>query len=124
MADDITWALREVGERIRAAAALFSGWSERIPASGHVEDDSAGRGVRIVFGGPPAPHAITFEAPHAPFWKHPVFARGPRPDWNWAPQIPPRRFLLPATEANENDLPEVFAQLVDKWALEFGWRNG
>jgi hypothetical protein len=117
---DLQAALRRGGLAIMRAAQLFAGWSERIPGSGHVDDSVDGE-VRVVFGGPPAPHAITFEAPHAPYWKHPVFARGPRSSWWWVPQIPPRRFLLPAANVKGDAALEEIAKVVDKWALEFGF---
>jgi hypothetical protein len=120
---DLMARLREGAEAIRRAAALFAGWSERIPATGHVDNGFGPDEVRVVFGGPAAPHAITFEAPHAPYWKHPVFARGPRSSWWWVAQIPPRRFLLPAVDAYADEAVHKLAQVVDDWALEFGFHH-
>jgi hypothetical protein len=118
---DIMAALRRGALIILRAAQVFSGWSERIPGSGHLAPGFASDEIRVVFGGPPAPHAITFEAPHAPYWHHPVFARGPRESWRWVAQIPPRRFLLPAVNAYGNTVGDEVAKVVDKWALEFGF---
>lgn len=121
MADaDLARRMKEGAEIIAAAARLYSGWSERIPASIHTmtaADDTQ----LIIAGGPPAPHAITFEAPNAAFWKHPVFATGPRETWTWTPQIPPRRFLKPAAENEFGRAFRVVAQVVDDWAKFAGF---
>lgn len=114
--------LIQAGEVIADLARRLSSWSERIPASIHTIS-GGGEVVLIVAGGPAAPHAITFEAPGAAYWKHPVFGRGPRKDWHWAVQYP-RRFLLYAAENGADKAVEVYAKVVDDWAEELGFTNG
>jgi hypothetical protein len=111
--------LVQAGEVIADLARKNSAWSERIPASVHTVA-GGGEVVLIVAGGAAAPHAITFEAPNAPYWKHPVFGHGPREDWHWAKQDP-RRFLLPAAEDGADKAVEVYAKVVDRWAEELGF---
>ena len=113
--------LKEAGELVAAAARLYSGWSHRIPGSIHTVMAPAIDTCYVVAGGPGAPHAITFEAPNAPWWKHPVFATGPRETWHWVAQIPPRRFLLPAAENELDGVARVVAQVVDDWAKFAGF---
>jgi hypothetical protein len=124
MDPDLMRRMWEGCQMIAAAARLYSGWSHRIPASIHVEAGGGGVAgdVLIIAGGPPAPHAITFEAPNAPWWKHPVFGHGPRESWHWVAQIPPRRFLKPAAENEFDGAVRVVAQVIDDWAKFAGFK--
>lgn len=113
--------LREGAEVIADGARRRSAWSTRIPASGRTI--TAGGTVLIVFGGPRAPHAITFEAPNAANWRHPVYGRGPdRRRWRWVAQIPPRRFLLPAATEDAGNAARVVAKVVDDWGAQLGYK--
>ena len=113
--------LLEAAEVIADGGRRRSAWSDRIPLSVH----TVSRGqfdVLIVAGGERAPHAITFEAPNAPFWKHPVFGHGPRKTWHWVAQDP-RRFLLPAAVEDSDRAVVIIAKQVDDWAAELGFRG-
>ena len=113
--------LQQAGEVIAARARELSSWSERIPGSIRTIS-RGGDEVLIAAGGPAAPYAITFEAPHAANWRHPVFARGPdRSKWVWRPQIPPRRFLLPAANEEFGPAAKIVFQVVNDWAKMLGW---
>jgi hypothetical protein len=121
MADaDLMARMRQGAEVIADGARRRSAWSQRIPGSVHTVSASADE-VLIVAGGAAAPHAITFEAPGAAFWKHPVFGAGPRSTWHWVKQDP-RRFLLPAAEEDGDLAVSVVAKVVDDWAAEAGFR--
>lgn len=115
MADRLT----EAAEVIADGARRRSAWSTRIPASVHTVS-AGGDTILIVAGGEMAPHAITFEAPGAPYWKHPVWGHGPRETWHWAKQDP-RRFLLPAALEDGDRMLRVLAKEVDDWAHELGF---
>ena len=115
--------LIQAGEIIADSARRLSSWSERIPASIHTITSEGSDTVLIVAGGEMAPHAITFEAPHAPWWKHPVFGRGPRETWHWVAQIPPRRFLLPAAQEHSEGAAYVISKVIDDWAWDLGFRD-
>jgi hypothetical protein len=117
---DVLTRLREAGRVIQASAARRASWSERIPATGRVDAVSTRR-VIISFGGRGAPYAITFEAPNAPNWRHPVFATGPRDTWEWVAQIPPRRFLLPAATDEADRAAQIVAQAIPDYARLLGW---
>lgn len=112
--------LIQAAEVIADGARRRSSWSTRIPASVHTVA-GAGETALIVAGGERAPHAITFEAPGAPYWKHPVYGHGPRKDWHWAAQVPPRRFLLPAAVEECDRAVRVYAEIVDDWAEKAGF---
>jgi hypothetical protein len=114
--DDVTAALRDFGEVIRAGAARRSAWSERIPASGRVESVRAGE-VLVVFGGPSAPNAYPFEVKGV---RHPVFATGPRDTWTWVPNDW-RPFLAPAAQEDSDAALFEFARVVDKWGHDLGF---
>ena len=111
--------LIQAGEVIADGARRRSAWSERIPASIHTITADESDTVLIVAGGPEAPHAITFEAPNAPYWKHPVFATGPRDTWHWVKQDP-RRFLKPAAEEDSGHAVRVLSKVINDWASELG----
>lgn len=115
--------LQDAAEIVADAARRNSSWSERIPASVRTITVS-GTEVLVAAGGERAPHAITFEAPNARYWRHPLWARGPRETWDWWPQIPPRRFLLPAANGSVNRVARVFYQAVGDWAKMAGFRPG
>jgi hypothetical protein len=121
MADPVLTArMQEAAEVIADSARRKSSWSERIPASVHTLTAPGADTVLIVAGGAPAPHAITFEAPNASYWKHPVFGRGPRETWHWVKQDP-RRFLKPAAEEEAGHSVRVVAQAVNDWAKFLGY---
>lgn len=111
--------MQQGAEVIADGARRRSAWSERIPASVHTV--TGVNEVLIVAGGPAAPHAITFEAPDAPNWRHPVFGHGPRKTWHWVAQDP-RRFLKPAAEEDGGLAMRVVAKVVNDWAAEAGFR--
>jgi hypothetical protein len=122
---DVMDALTEAGNRIRDGAAALSGWSERIPESGRVESLRDGE-VMVIFGNREAPHAYSFEVRGV---RHPVFARGPRPTWNWVPNGSKaagftdgwRPFLAPAAELYSDEALFAFARVIDKWGAELGF---
>lgn len=112
--------LRAAAQVIAEEAKLESSWSSRIPGSIVVR--GAGANVRIVAGGPRAPHAITFEAPEGTPRRHPVFARGTdRTKWVWVAQTP-RPYLRTAGERKGEEALEKFARIIDRWADRAGFK--
>lgn len=118
--------LTGAGEIVAVAARANASWSERIPGSIHVV--TTGSGVQVKAGGPPAPHAVTFEGRvDGGNRRHPVFATGPRgerngskPHWTWAEQQA-RPFLAPALEANIDAAAERVADAIAAAFNSNGW---
>lgn len=113
--------LQDAAEVIADRARELSSWSEMIPRTIHTETMHGVDGVKVVAGGVMAPYAITFEAPDAKNWRHPVFATGPRDTWDWVAQEP-RRFLKPAAEEELGDAAKVLSGVVDDWLIPRGFR--
>jgi hypothetical protein len=117
----------EMGRDLRAAAGVIAdeakieaSWSRRIPGSIVVR--GAGPNVRIVAGGPRAPHAITFEAPEGTPRRHPVYARGKdRTRWTWVAQTP-RPYLRTAADRKGEEALDRFARIIDRWADRAGFK--
>lgn len=118
MTDQMIKRLKEAGEIIAEECRMISdGFSKRIPMSLHVKSDH--KSVYILGGGPTAPNAYPFDPPSNPPVWHPVFARGPRAHWHWAPQ-PYRPFLEEGAERAGDRAAEAFANIIDDWAKEIG----
>lgn len=118
----LTGRFREVAKPIAEAAKVFAKWSRRIPRS--IRITGTGANIKIVAGGRRAPHAITFEAPEGHPRRHPVYAKGPRSEWTWAPQTP-RRFLRPAADDEHLDAAaEAYGEILDDVTRSFGFRPG
>lgn len=105
-------AMLKAGNIVAEQARENAGWSSRIPGSIRVSVTTKGVAVRA--GGAAAPHAVTFEGnAQGGARRHPVFARGPRPGWTWAPQNPPRPYLLPALNSNLDNIASTLADGID-----------
>ena len=115
--------LREAAEIVAEDARIRSArWSRRVPLS--VRLQGGARSVTIVAGGPQAPQAYTMEGTRTgrPI-AHPVYGRHDRPrsKWTWVKQ-PPRPFLLEAVTAKSTEMTLAFAQVIEDWAKEKGFR--
>lgn len=114
--------LKKSGEIVAASARSKSSWSARIPGSIRVVVQPKGVAVRA--GGKTAPHAITFEGKNnGEARRHPVFARGDRSDWTWAPQDP-RPFLKPALASNLDKVVQVVGDELEVAFLQNGFTRG
>lgn len=117
----LTARLRSAAEIVARDARARSGrWSRRVPGS--VRLQGGRRSVTIVAGGPAAPQAYTMEgrksgAPIA----HPVYGDGPRDTWTWVKQVP-RPFLKEAIDSQQDRMLAEFANVIDDWAHEKGFR--
>ena len=114
--------LRDACKPVVDAARLSSArWSRRVPAS--VRLGGGASSVQIVAGGQRAPQAYTMEgtASGAPI-AHPVYARGlDRRKWTWVRQTP-RPFLREAIDSQIDVMVDKFAQVVDDWAHQAGYK--
>lgn len=113
--------LREAAQIVADDAKRRSAmWSRRVPLS--VRLQGGARSVTIVAGGRAAPQAYTMEGTNTgrPI-AHPVYGHGPRSDWTWVKQ-PPRPFLREAVDAKSDEMTLAFAQVIDDWAKERGFR--
>jgi hypothetical protein len=114
--------LRAACAPVTDAAKLSSArWSRRVPAS--VRLGGGANHVQIVAGGQRAPQAYTMEgtATGLPI-AHPVYARGlNRREWTWVKQTP-RPFMREAIDANIDLMVSRFADVVDDWAKQAGYR--
>jgi hypothetical protein len=131
--------LRAACKPVTDAAKLSSSrWSRRVPASVRLGGGAAH--VQIVAGGQRAPQAYTMEgtATGLPI-AHPVYGHGPRkrgtlvtgphgggqhyvpPGWTWVKQQP-RPFLREAIDANLDLMVSRFADVVDDWARQAGYK--
>jgi hypothetical protein len=114
--------LRAACKPVTDAAKLSSSrWSRRVPAS--VRLGGGANHVQIVAGGQRAPQAYTFEgtASGAPI-AHPVYAHGlDRTKWTWVKQTP-RPFLREAIDANIDQMVGKFADVVEDWAHQAGYK--
>jgi hypothetical protein len=119
LADRLRKAAQPVDDYARLSSAR---WSRRVPASVRLQGGSSR--ITVAAGGNAAPQARVMEgrASGAPGW-HPVYARGPRSKWTWAPQIPVRPFLREAVDAKQDEVVRIFAGIVDDWAKQMGYRN-
>lgn len=105
-------ALTKAGNIVAEQARENASWSGRI--SGSIKTSVTTKGVSVRAGGAGAPHAVTFEGNvNGGARRHPVFARGPRSNWTWVAQDPPRPFLLPALEANLNAVDQCLGDGID-----------
>lgn len=119
----LTKRLRQAAQIVADDAKLRSGrWSRRVPLS--VRLQGGARSVTIVAGGQDAPQAYTMEGKNsgAPI-AHPVFGRSDelRTDWTWVKQIP-RPFLREAIDAKSDEMLDAFAQVIDDWSHDRGFR--
>jgi hypothetical protein len=114
--------LRAACQPVTDAAKLSSSrWSRRVPLS--VRLGGGATHVQIVAGGQRAPQAYTMEgtASGAPI-AHPVYARGlDRKKWTWVRQTP-RPFLREAIDANIDQMVGKFAEVVNDWAHQAGYK--
>ena len=119
MADaDLMAALHDFAEVIRKGAMFLSGWSERIPESGRVEQVRDNE-VLVIFGNNEAPHAYSYEVQGV---RHPVFGTGPRSTWHWVLNDW-RPFLAPAAEQYSDEALFEIAKVIDKWGNELGYKG-
>ena len=112
---DLGRRLREAAEVIAEQARVNAGWSARIPPS--IKVSGGAGGVSIITGAPPAyPNEI-------PGVRHPVFGgRGTRrPHAPWVTNQH-RPFLGPAADERIDEAAEKFAQVIDDWCKETGFR--
>jgi hypothetical protein len=113
--DDLGRRLREAAEVIATQARENAAWSARIPPSIKVSGGSGG--VSIMSDAPPAyPNEV-------PGVRHPVFG-GPgtaRPKAPWVTNQH-RPFLAPAADERIDEAGEKFAQVIDDWCKERGYK--
>jgi hypothetical protein len=129
-----------LANRLRKAAQVVaddaklraSRWSRRVPLSIRMQGGASR--ITIAAGGQRAPQAYTMEgrADGRPI-AHPVYGRGPRvrgpltggrydpPGWTWEKQVP-RPFLREAIDAKQDEMTRVFADVVDDWAHDLGYK--
>ena len=114
--DDLGRRLREAAQVIAdQAKANAAGWSARVPESIHISGGASG--VSILSGAPPSyPNEIAGV-------RHPVFGgRGTRrPKAPWV-RNQHRPFLAPAADEKIDEAAEKFAQVIDDWAHDRGYK--
>ncbi len=113
--DDLGRRLVEAAEVIAEQARENAHWSARIPPSIKVSGGSGG--VSIMSGAPPAyPNEVDGV-------RHPVFGgrgtRRPKAPWVTNQHRP---FLAPAADERIDEAAEKFAQVIDDWAKERGYK--
>jgi len=106
----------DLGRRLREAAQVIAeqakvnagGWSARIPPS--IKVGGGAGGVVISSGAPPAyPNEVAGV-------RHPTFGHDP---WKTNKHRP---FLAPAADQRIDEAAEKFAQVIDDWAEEHGYK--
>jgi len=118
LAERLRKAAQPIADDARRRAAR---WSVRVPLSVRLQGGASR--ITIAAGGPRAPQALTMEGyPSGRPRSHPVYARGPRKDWTWAPQIPVRPFLADAVDAKAGEMVKILAGVVDDWAKQLGYK--
>lgn len=121
MDEDEIKRLKEAGEIVaRAAGAIASRFSRRIPASMGVSGDEDGIYVRA--GGEEAPNAYPFDPPDNPPVYHPLYARigSKRYRHKWYAQ-PYRPFMEEGADASASQAAEAFAEVINDWAKSRGF---
>ena len=114
--DDLGRRLREAAQVIAdQAKANAAGWSARVPESIHISGGASG--VSILSGAPPSyPNEIAGV-------RHPVFGgrgtRRPKAPWVTNQHRP---FLAPAADEKIDEAAEKFAQVIDDWAHDRGYK--
>jgi hypothetical protein len=89
-------ALRKAAEPLAVEVRQrYSAYSTRLPRAVRIKVKGGGRVVLIEVGGTrTTPHARTVEGlPSGGPARHPVFAKGPRSEWTWVAQTPPRQIV-------------------------------
>jgi hypothetical protein len=110
--------LKQAAQIVADAVKQVSGrFSRRIPLTVSVKANE--RGIYIEAGGPVAPNAYPFDPPNNPPVWHPVYGRGPRRSWHWAPQ-PYRPFLEEAAEISIDQAAIAFSMVIDDWCKQVG----
>jgi hypothetical protein len=95
-------ALRKAADPIaNEVRQRYSQFSRRIPRAVRIKVRQGGRVVVIEVGGTPTTmHARTVEGlPSGGPARHPVFAKGPRSEWAWVAQTPPRQVVAKVVAA-------------------------
>jgi hypothetical protein len=112
--------LREAGEVVAADARNRAGWSSRIPGTVRVRTSFRAdrESVKVVAGGPVAPHARPYEgiSSRGDTFRHPFF--GNRDVWFEQDERP---FLLPAAEAGEAESAQLVRTALDTAAASLGF---
>jgi hypothetical protein len=106
-------ALRKAAEPIaQEVRTRYAAYSTRIPRAVRIKVKAGGRVVLIEVGGTPStPHARTVEGRiNGTPGRHPVFARGPRSEWTWVAQVPPRQIVA-----------KVVAARTDRFVFDVIW---
>lgn len=104
---DLARRLREAAGIIADQARVNAGWSRKIPPS--IKVSGGGAGVSIsTNAGPAYPHEI-------PGVRHPTFGHKP-----WTNQHRP--FLAPAGDEKADAAAGKFAEVIDDWAKENGFK--
>jgi hypothetical protein len=93
------------------AVRLSARWSRQVPA--HITVGVAGNVATITADAPPA-------YPNETGSRHPVYARGPRSEWEWT-KGNYRPFLGPAADAKADAAMARYAKRIDKMARKAGF---
>jgi hypothetical protein len=112
--------LRQAGELVAQEARGLASWSTRIPASVRVRTSfrENREGVKVVAGGPAAPHARPYEglSSRGDTFRHPVFGNTDV----WVSQET-RPFIFPAAEAKSEEVTGLIRAALDDGAASIGF---
>ena len=112
--------LRQGGEIVAQEARGLSAWSSRIPATVRVRTSfrENREGVKVVAGGPAAPHARPYEglSSRGGTFRHPLFGNYDV----WVSQET-RPFIFPAAEAKSEEVNGLIRAALDDAAEGIGF---